>query len=384
MTDEQKSYKQSRKQPSNPLAAAGFNPEDAEAVMERIKEMEKHVPATDPMSRYTGGKVPGSNEEVPFNVEGNVPSEFAAMFKKDGSVAKQRQTQEAQMQQQAASAAGPRLADTNNPKLNELLEGIKERTAQYEEVRLPSRSRFYQNGEAPEDGIIHARPMTGQEEEILGTQRLLKKGHAINMIFRNCVRENINPEKWLTTDRTHLLIYLRGISMGPIYQVELRCPLCTHRYEANLDLDSLMVNYCPKEYGSDNLRGVLPVTNYKFSFRFATVSDEAMINNYVEKRKKNDGDGMHADDTFFWRTALLLEEIEGLNEHAALMTLLERLPIADVNHLRYVMNDCPFGVDTKIPQWCPNCNEDFDVELPFDVNFFFPQPKKANRPRQSN
>lgn len=372
MTDEQK-YKQSRKQPTNPLQALEQFP-DAEQVMAQIKELEKQVPASDPMSRYAGGTQQG---EMPFAVEGNMPPDIAKMFKKDSRAAQQRQTQETQMQQMTP---GPRLAYTNNEKLNELLEGVKNLTAQYEEVALPSLSKFYQNGEAPEGGIIHIRPMTGAEEEILATQRLLKKGQAISMILRNCVRENVIPEKWLTVDRTFLLIYLRGISQGPIYQVELRCPLCNHRYEANIDLD-MKVDACPNDYTPATLKGVLPVTGYKFSYRLPTVEDESIINNHIEKRKKEIGESLAPDDTFFFRTALLLEEIEGLNVHGPLMTLLERLPIADVAHLRFVMNDVPFGVDTKIPQWCPGCNEDFEIELPIEVSFFFPQPKKGSRTR---
>lgn len=360
-------YKQSRK-PINPLE--GFD--DAEAVMNRIKEMEKHIPAIDPMTRQP--------TEMPFAVQGNMPPEIAQMFNKDGKVAQQRQSQENQMQQYTPSKPS---YNTNNPKLNELLEGIKQQTANYEETRLPSLSKFYLNGEAPEGGIIHVRPMTGHEEEILGTQRLLKKGHAINMIFKNCVKENIHPEKWLTIDRTHLLIYLRGISMGPIYQVELRCPLCAHRYDANLDLDALSLKFCPNDFGPDNLKGVLPTSGYKFSYHLPTVGDEALINNYADKKKK-DSNSMSADDTFVWRTALLLEEIEGFNEHSGLMTLIENLHISDVNHLRNVIGDTPFGVNTKIPQWCPNCFEEFEVDLPFEANFFYPQPKKGNQTRASN
>lgn len=371
MTDEK--YTQSRK-PINPLD--NFNPDDAAAVMARVKELEKNVPLLDPITRQplpgeTAGK--GAPSLPPF-MSGNVPAEVAQMFAKDSRANIPSTSVE--------SAPRPVVKQlTNNPKLNELLEGLKPVTGRYEECRLPSLSKFYLNGEAPEGGLVHLRPMTGEEEEILSTQRLLKKGHAINMVFRNCVRENINPEKWLTVDRTHVLIYLRGISMGPQYQVELKCPLCNHRHEAVLNLD-LPVKYCPKDYGIDNLRDVLPTTNYKFSFRLPTVHDEAVMNDYMDKRKKNENSG--PDDTFVYRTALLLEEIEGLNDHASLMTLIERLPIADVAYLRNVMNDIPFGAETKITQWCPGCAEDFDVELPIEASFFFPQRKKESRTRQPN
>src|SRR4051812_28309628 len=85
--------------------------------------------------------------------------------------------------------AGPRLAFTGNSKLDELLAGIKETTYRFEEVTFPSLGRFYDDTVAPPDGVIHVRCMTGEEEQILATPRYIKKGQAINMIFRNCVRE---------------------------------------------------------------------------------------------------------------------------------------------------------------------------------------------------
>ena len=378
MTEEK--YTQSRNKPErnkavNPLDA--FDADDAAAVMARVKEMEKQMPLLDPVTRQPkageGVKMASANQPtMPFAMQGQVPPEVAQMFNKDSRASQpQPQPQEKII----------KTVQTNNPKLNDLLERLKPITGQYEECRLPSLSKFYQDGEAPENGIIHLRPMTGEEEEVLSTQRLLKKGHAINMVFRNCIRENINPEKWLTIDRTHVLIYLRGISQGPQYQVELKCPLCSHRHEATLNLD-LPVKYCPKNYGLDNLRGVLPASGYKFSFRLPTVHDETLMNNYMDKKKKDDSN--RPDDSFVWRTAYLLEEIEGLDTHAELMTLIEKLPIADVSHLRDIMNDIPFGAETKITQWCPGCAEDFEVELPIETGFFFPQRKKENHHQANN
>jgi hypothetical protein len=353
-------FKQSRR-PTNPMQ----QPLDPAAIMAKADEMERQniergIMPQDPMTKQMAG-------DVPFAMEGNVPPEFAALLKKDGKHAIPQ-----------TPVQGPKLAYTNNPKLNELLEGLKEKTATYEEARLPSLSKFYKNDEAPESGILHVRPMTGQEEEILGTQRFLKKGVAINMVFNNCVRERIQPEKWLTIDRTYLLMYLRGISVGTTYDVDIRCPNCAHRFETMIDLDQLLVNYCPKDYTTDNLHGVLPVTKYKFSFHLPTVHDEMLISNYRDNQQKSASEES-IDDTFTWRTALLLEDIEGLNEHAALMTLLSKLPIGDVAYLRDVMNDIPFGTDTKIGQWCPSCQSDFEMEMPIEASFFFPQRKKAKR-----
>ncbi|WP_447516277.1 hypothetical protein, partial [Clostridioides difficile] len=64
--------------------------------------------------------------------------------------------------------------------------------------------------------------MTGEEEQILATPRFVRKGQAINMIFQRCLKEQFRPEQFLTIDRTYILIYLRGISYSPNYDVEVK------------------------------------------------------------------------------------------------------------------------------------------------------------------
>jgi hypothetical protein len=280
--------------------------------------------------------------------------------------------------QEAEDHVGPRLAFTGNAKLDELLAGIKETIYQYEEVTLPSRGKFYDDTVAPSNGVLHVRCMTGEEEQILATPRYIKKGQAINMIFRNCVREAIIPEKMLTIDRTWLLIYLRGISYSPDYEVEVRCTECNTKFQSTVDLDNLPVIKCPADFGPENMQDVLPKTGFKFSYRLATGKDENMIQDHRESRIRKNADG-GTDDTWTYRASLLINEVEGMTEKEAIQALVSRLPIQDVAYLRTLFTDNPFGVDTKVKIVCPNCTEDFEVEMPMDANFFFPRAKKEKK-----
>jgi len=82
-------------------------------------------------------------------------------------------------------------------------------TAHYDDILLPSNGRFYNGTDGPIDGKLHVRPMTGREEEILATQRYVKRGEALDRIFKACVREPYDTARFLTVDRNFLLIYLR-------------------------------------------------------------------------------------------------------------------------------------------------------------------------------
>jgi hypothetical protein len=305
-----------------------------------------------------------------FNIKGQIPAEFAQALKANKS-------KEISQKGQAPRAreASPNLAmsGTGSSHLRELIEGLKGHT--FEEIELPSRGRFYDGDDGPSNGVVSLRPMTGEEEQILATPRFVKKGQAINMIFSKCLKEGFQPEKLLTIDRTYILIYLRGISYSPIYDVEIKCPECDKKFSHNIDLNSLYVEGCPDDFGP-LLQDVLPKSRLPFSYRLSTGQDEQDINDYRERRVKAFG-GDSADDTLIYRTAALLDHIDGITQKNELQILLKNLSINDVSYIRGCINEPPFGVDTNVEILCPMCLHDFEVDLPLEANFFFPRRKKT-------
>jgi hypothetical protein len=284
----------------------------------------------------------------------------------------------------AKMQSGPRDASpkkemrvTGSGKLEELIAGIGERGSMiYERVELPSRGKFYNGEDGPVDGVIHIRPMTGEEEEILATPRFVKKGQAINMIFNRCMKENFDSSNFLTQDRTYMLIYLRGISYTPEYDVEIRDPETDQTFATTINLNDLYVDYCEADFGGENLVDSLPVTGYNFRYRLAVGKDEQEIQDHRERRAKNFDLSGQADDTLLYRTAHLIEEIEGLSDKKEIQTLLKKLPIQDVAYLRTVVNEPPFGVDTKVSITNPYSLREFEIELPLESNFFFPRARR--------
>lgn len=353
------------------------------------------------MARETGNESANpviSKENAPFQISGNMPPEFkealqrkafAAQTVANAHATSSDPTDEDGFQTFEAppdvprAAKAPKARATPDSMVNKVqgsdnftrLIGILTDSHEWEEHEFPSRGKFY-------SGIpskIHVRPMTGEEEQILATPRWVKKGKAIDMIFRRCIKEPIATEELLSVDRTHLLIYLRGISYTPEYDVEIKCPNCSTKFAHVIELDDLDVNLCPEEFGQDSLSGVLPVTKFKYSYRLATGSDEQEISTYREKRIAEWGD-QGEDDTLLYRTALLLDDIEGVTMKKELAHLLKKLPIQDVAHLRNEINTPPFGVNTMIELLCPSCSEEFKIDLPLETNFFFPRKREERTP----
>lgn len=309
---------------------------------------------------------PFSNPEG-IQIKGNIPPEFRKMMQERGGPQKPVQAQP----QVPRPTADAQVRLQGSGALEDLI-GRLTAHFQWEEIELPSKSRFY-TGIPP---VLHVRAMTGEEEQILSTARFVKKGKAIDMIFQKCVQERIDTEQLLSVDRNYLLIFLRGISYTPDYDVEIKCPECGVNFATVINLDSIGVENCPDNFGPDNLVGVLPTSGFNFRYRLATGKDEQEITSYRERRIQMFGD-QSEDDTLLFRTALLLDWIEGVTDRTEIQVLLKRLPINDVSHLRNTINDPPFGVETQIDMVCPSCAEEFKIELPLETNFFFPRKKET-------
>jgi hypothetical protein len=274
-----------------------------------------------------------------------------------------------------------KFAEYRDPKYEETMRRLIGLSGNYDEIELPSKGKFYLRGEGPSNGLLHIRPMTGHEEQILTTPRFVKKNQALNMIFKECIGEQINPDLLLSEDRTFLLIYLRGISYSPLYDVEVKCPSCDKAFQTQIHLNSLEVDFCPDDYGAVDLEDVLPNSGLGIRYRLSTGRDETLTQEHKDKRVKDWGDQI-ADDTTLFRASLLVEEINGITNKTMIQQILEKLPIGDMAYIRELLNEPPFGVNTKVGIVCPLCSHDFEVDMPMEVGFFFPKPNLKKKKKQ--
>lgn len=335
-----------------------------------------------------------SASSVPNNpgiqMSGNVPPQFLQMLQQQRN-AKQNEEEEvasgfskmkgsAKQQPKKPSGESKTLANGaqgQSPELQALINNLKPKAGTYEPIKLPSLGRFYDDTNGPASGILNVRPMTGEEEQILATPRFVRKGIAINMIFQRCIQEDFRAEDLLTVDRTYLLIWLRGISYTPEYDVEVKCPYTEKKFMTTINLNGLDVEECPNDYGPE-LIDTLPSTGYSFSYRLSTGRDEQEIQEYRDRRMKMFGDNA-TDDTLLHRTAMLLMNVEGVTDKKELQMLVKQLPINDVAHIRNCVNEPPFGVETTIQVVSPYANEEFEIELPLEANFFFPKRRRKEK-----
>lgn len=344
-----------------------INPQDLSNPLEQIEKIQEAV------SKELGTESK-SFDKSPFQIAGNIPPEFKAAMAKRKEMKKPDTEDGFEPFEAPPELPRPKSETKMRIQGSDALEGLLQQLIsrhKWEPFEFPSKGRFYSNIPS----TIHVRAMSGEEEQILATPRLVKKGMAIDMIFERCIQEKITTQDLLSVDRNHLLIYLRGISYTPEYDVEIKCPNCGVKFAHVIDLNDIDVNMCPDNFGPENLEGTLPSSGFGYRYRLSTGSDEQEISRYRDQRIQQWGDQGN-DDTLLYRTALLLEEIEGVTMKKELGLLLKKLPIQDVSFLRNEISEPPFGANTKISILCPSCTDEFTIDLPLEVNFFFPRKKR--------
>ena len=307
---------------------------------------------------------PVTNPDSPIKMEGQMPPQFLQMLQNKGKAPK------------AMSNQTSEYTPSGNENLDSVIAKLKKKTGTYEKITLPSKGKFYDGENGPLDGVIHIRPMTGEEEQILATPRYVKKGEAMNMIFNKCIQEEYDSANFLVQDRTFILIYLRGISYTPQYDVEVKCPSCDKKFAHTIDLN-LENKDCPDNFSPASLKDTLPSSELKFSYRLSTGRDEQDVQIYRDRKIKNFDTAGTSDDTLLYRTALMVNDIEGITEKYEIQTVLKNLPVGDLNYLRSTVTTPPFGVETKVGVNCPSCLADFEIELPLESGFFFPARNRS-------
>lgn len=256
----------------------------------------------------------------------------------------------------------------------EIIESLKNKQ-KFEEVVLPSRNFFYDQFNLVIDQPIHVRPMTIEEEKVLSTPRLLKSGQAIDKIFESCVYEKIPASELLSPDRVFLLFYLRGISYGPGYEVEVKCPSCNSSFQEVISLDSLHISTLGDDFNCE-LSCILPISQLEIKYRVSTGKDERNLIKYRETMVKGFGHNA-TDDTLIRRNVMLITQIESITNKIEIENIVNNLSLKDSSYLRDRINDPGFGIDTTVEMICPYCYNEWRLELPIDANFFFPRTTKT-------
>lgn len=228
----------------------------------------------------------------------------------------------------------------------------------YEEMVLPS------NGYGPQKvKKVLIRAMTMAEERLLTNKSLLKSGKHIDAILKACIKHgltedgktvDISVDDLLLEDEWALLLFLRAISYGRDYEIEVECPECEKKAKHTVDIETdVDVKYAGPEI-EKGITVTLPRSKKKVTMHLPTKKDV----------------GKDVYDT----VVNCIETSDNVEKQLIPMWM-QSLPAHDVSVLRNAVNKVTWGADHSVKFVCTNkdcdkCGEPQKVGLPITSEFF--------------
>jgi len=243
-------------------------------------------------------------------------------------------------------------------------------------VELPSRGRHYPEGH-PLHGVdtVEIRFMTAKEEDILSSKTLIKQGVALERLLKSVITDKkIDPSKMLTGDRNALLIATRISGYGEEYNAKVTCPACTNINEVGYDLTTSTIieagdNNEVQWNAEGNMLVTLPYSGLEVEARLLTGKDEMYLSRLQESKRKKRLLETSMQDIL----KTMIVSVNGDNTNDTLTQFITKVPARDIKHLREVYKNNTPNISMAHEFECESCGYGTVVEVPFTVEFFWPQ-----------
>lgn len=187
-----------------------------------------------------------------------------------------------------------------------------------------------------------------------------------------------HPVPWakvLTCDRFFTLLHVRDLTWGHYeFKVPCRtdgCPRVKKKFLWELDLNQLEFKELPPEsverVKEGNLVFDMELAGKKCKFKLLTGSDE--INTPVLS------EDMPTSKKLLAQVAARLFYVEGIDDDEERVDWVGELDVPDLYAASKAMEAVDGGVETRTKVECPDCDEEFTIDIPFaDAAFLAPTP----------
>ncbi len=207
------------------------------------------------------------------------------------------------------------------------------------------------------------KEMTGQEEELLTNQRLLRSGDAINLVIKNCLvrlgdETSVTAkhvEDLLSGDRLFLLVKLRQISLGDSVDLELQCTnaVCKNRNYLSIDLEGLETTSYTEER---EFAFTLPASKQVVKFTHLDGNKEKRLAALKEPNI----------------SSAMMMRIVSVDGKSPSKKILADMSMRDRSALRMEMSRVDAGIDTTVECDCEQCGTKLKTRLEAEPAFLFP------------
>tara|TARA_R100001594_G_scaffold91447_1_gene125692 strand:+ start:394 stop:1173 length:780 start_codon:yes stop_codon:yes gene_type:complete len=249
-----------------------------------------------------------------------------------------------------------------------------------EVVDLPSKGLLYPKDSPLAGGTIELKYMTAKEEDILTSRNLIQKGVVLDKLLESViVDEKVSLNDLLLGDKNAIMIATRILGYGKDYTVQLTDPSTGNKQEETFDLTQIEDKVIDDKLfkgGKNEFEYTLSASKVKVTFRLLTHKEEKEIDAELKALRKFQKDsGVTSEITTRLKKAILSVDgdnsIKRINEFVD-YELLSRDSLSLREYLREITPD----VDMSFTFTSDETGEDSTMDIPLDVEFFWPAGRR--------
>jgi hypothetical protein len=208
-----------------------------------------------------------------------------------------------------------------------------------------------------EPGSVTARSYQGQDEVYLSQINPLNLEKNYFQVLKGLLR-GIEPDKLTLGDRLYIIIWECINSYTDTLRVQAICPNCIKEIEVSIDLKSLEVTQLPETFVQP-YEVTLPVSGEKMYLRLFTVEDDIEVERYNQNN----------DDGYLYRYARsVVSDLDILQ----ILEKFRNMKAKDLMRIRAFHEKFYHGPEMLSKVICPKCEREVEVDVPFRLDFFFP------------
>ena len=246
-------------------------------------------------------------------------------------------------------------------------------------VELPSKGLLYAKDNPLSSGKVEMKYMTAKEEDILTTQSYIKQGVVLDKLFKALIVGNgegkpVVYNDVLIGDKNAIMVAARVLGYGKDYEITVSTP-SGEKQKETIDLtsfDDQPFDESIIESGVNSFEFQLPTSQRKVTFKILSHRDQTAIDKELKGLKKlKDGYGSKELTT---RLIHSITSIDGETDRGKIRNFVKNELLAiDSRALRTYVKQVSPDIDLKIEIVDQETGEPFELDLPIDVSFFWPQ-----------
>lgn len=241
-----------------------------------------------------------------------------------------------------------------------------------ETFRLPSRGKYYENGELSEDvvdGELQVLPMTTVDELALKSPDKLFSGKAIEEVFTRCIPQVQKPAQLLSKDVDYLMMCLRLVSYGETLELKLKHD-CEEAKEHSHIIQVRDVIRKAREIDPTKVFKVTLPNDQVITLKPPVFAD--VIAMYQSEDQMASMENEDIANLVAQNIAGIVKDVDGTTERSHIEPWIKALPAGWVSMIAdEIISVSDWGVQPTMEIKCPDCGEMWTIDVPSNPITFF-------------